>query len=78
MARIQSTGPYRNIAIALTSLGIVTLPILSSLFMPSQAVSTAPEATPSLRSRFQAEFEAFVSELQRSDASMQEAQKRRP
>ncbi len=75
MARIQSTWPYRNLAIALMGLGLA-IPLCSYLGMPSGTFSTAPDAPGSIRFRLQAEFEAFISELQQSDESMQEALKR--
>lgn len=74
MAQMQSGGSHRKRAIALTSLGLA-IPVYSYFLMPSGALSIAPAAENSIRLRFQAEFEAFVTELEQSDASMQEAQK---
>lgn len=76
MARIQSTWPFRNLAIALTSLGLAAIPVYSYLAMPISA-STTPDAPVSIRERFHAEFIAFITEIKQSDEAMQEASKRR-
>lgn len=76
MARIQSTWPQRNVAIALASLCLTAISVYSYLGMPSSA-STISDAPVSIRERFQAEFAAFITELKQSDEAMQEASKHR-